>query len=200
MVRAKRITADPLIGAEKLNTDDDRRRVRRPLLPEESSRLVATAKAGKTLEGMTGLERALAYVLAAYTGFRRRSIQNLRVCDFDFTTNTVVLPAKAAKNRKTTAATPLHPAIAAAVYKVVKGLDSTDRVLPGLTKHASADAFKADLKAANILILDSLGRVVDFHALRGTFSTWLKDTGTNLCGQPEADAPLDPRLDSQHLF
>lgn len=194
LVRSQRVAINPLIGMEKLNAETDRKRVRRPLTPAECDRLVTAAKAGPVVEGMPGRERALAYVVAAYTGYRRRSLQSLRVCDFDFDRGTVTLPPKATKNGKVTNATPLHPSIIAAIRKAAAGLAPEERVLPRLTKHASADGIKVDLEAAGIPIKDSRGRVVDLHALRGTFSTWLKDTGTSLQDAQKLMHHSDPRL------
>jgi integrase len=190
------MATNPLIGAEKLNTDADRRRVRRPLTTDEFGRLVAAAKAGPVVEGTTGRERAIGYILAAYTGFRLRGIRYLRVRDFQFTIQTVTLPPEAAKNGKITAPTPLHPAIVEPLRKFVTGLGPNDRVLPRLTKDVSADGIKADLTAAGIPIVDDRGRVVDFHALRGTFCTWLKNTGTRLEDNQKLMHHSDPSLTS----
>ena len=181
LVKAKRLATHPLLGLEKFNTAIDRRRVRRPLLPEEFTKLVAAAKASqKTIAGMTGRQRALAYVLASRTGFRRRGIESLRVCDFDFVGESVVLPATSAKGKKTTPPTPLHPDVIAAVRKAANGLEPQDQLLPELSKKASAAGFKADLRAAGIPIIDERGLVADFHALRDTFCQWLKNGGVSL--------------------
>jgi integrase len=181
LVKAKRLATHPLLGLEKFNIAIDRRRVRRPLSPEEFAMLVAVAKAStKTVAGMTGRQRALAYVLASRTGFRRRSLQSLRVCDFDFTSEAVVLPARGAKGNKATPPTPLHPSVVAAVRKAMKGSEPQDHVLPELTKSASSEGIKVDLAAAGIPIADARGYVVDFHALRDTFCQWLKNGGVSL--------------------
>ena len=181
LVKARRLATHPLLGLEKFNTAIDRRRVRRPLLPEEFAKLVAAAKASqRTIARMTGRQRALAYVLASRTGFRRRGIESLRVCDFDFVGESVTLPATSAKGKKTTPPTPLHPDVVAAVRKAAEGLEPQDQLLPDLSKKASAAGFKADLQVAGIPIVDERGLVADFHALRDTFCQWLKNGGVSL--------------------
>ena len=45
--------------------------------------------------------------------------------------------------------------------------------------HPTTRTFHADLKAAGIALKDADGRVVDFHALRTTFVSWLNMTGAH---------------------
>lgn len=161
--------------------------MRRPLTSNEFWRLVAAAKAGPVVEGATGSERAMWYCVGAYTGFRRRGISELRVCDFDFTQDTVVLPPEADKGKKLTPPTPLRQEIIPALRKAMEGLGPLDRPFAKLTKHASADGIRADVEAAGIPIADTKGRVVDFHALRSTFAVFMKDGGVAL-------------VDAQHLM
>jgi integrase len=197
LVKTKRTATHPLLALDKFNTAVDRRRVRRPLSPEDFAKLVAAAKAStKIIAGMDGRRRALAFVLASRTGYRRRSLQALRICDFSFTENFVVLPAKDAKGQKTPPPTPLHPSVIAAVRKAAKGLGPQDRLLPELTKSASADGIKVDLQAAGIPIIDERGHVVDFHALRDCFSQWLKNGGVSLSDTQKLMHHSDPSLTS----
>jgi integrase len=197
LVKNKRMASHPLLALDKFNVSVDRRRVRRPLSPESFAKLVATAKVStKIIAGMDGKQRALAYVLASRTGYRRRSLQSLRVCDFSFTDNSVLLPAKGAKGQKTTPPTPLHPSVIAAVRKAAMGLGPQDRLLPELTKSASADGIKSDLAMADIPIIDERGLVVDFHALRDCFSQWLKNGGVHLSDTQKLMHHSDPSLTS----
>jgi hypothetical protein len=52
----------------RVNTQADRRHDRRALSQDEFARLVEAARNGKRIEGMTGPDRAMLYVLAAWTG------------------------------------------------------------------------------------------------------------------------------------
>ncbi|MBI3466436.1 MAG: hypothetical protein HY000_25770 [Planctomycetes bacterium] len=49
----------------------DRRHDRRPLSPEEFQRLIDAASGGPAIEAIPGSDRAMMYVLAAWTGFRK---------------------------------------------------------------------------------------------------------------------------------
>ena len=55
----------------------DRRHDRRALLPDEFTRLVNAAKAEPPVESIPGTDRAMMYVLAAWTGFRKGEIGSL---------------------------------------------------------------------------------------------------------------------------
>jgi integrase len=60
-----------------LNVRVDRRHDRRPLSTEEFQRLLGAARRGKRVEGISGTDRAMLYVLAAWTGFRKGEIGSL---------------------------------------------------------------------------------------------------------------------------
>jgi integrase/recombinase XerC len=82
LVRDRRTPMDPLAHLSRLNDQTDRRHDRRALSAEEFSRLVEAARAGKRIEGVSGRDRAMIYVLAAWTGFRRNEIGSLTVQSF----------------------------------------------------------------------------------------------------------------------
>ena len=65
----------------ELNVNADRRHDRRALA-EEFERLVAAAAAGKPIESIPGPDRAMMYVLAAWTGFRKGEIGSLTLRSF----------------------------------------------------------------------------------------------------------------------
>ena len=180
LVKTKRLEKNPLVCLEKLNPELTRKRVRRALSPSSLAKLVKAAVAGPVVECMSGQERGLAYLVSAYTGYRRRALASLRVIDFDLENSQVVLPATAAKNGKITPPTPLHPDPIATLRKAFAGLGPEDRPLGKLTKHVSADGFKLDMAAAKLPLVDGQQKVVDLHSLRGTFSTMLKNSGVSL--------------------
>ena len=47
------------------------------MLPEEFTRLVDAARTGPKVESISGVDRAMIYVLAAWTGFRKGEIGSL---------------------------------------------------------------------------------------------------------------------------
>ena len=79
LVRDGRTPLDPLAHLSQLNVLTDRRHNRRALSAEEFNRLVDAAGAGKHIQGISGRDRAMLYVLAAWTGFRRREIGSLTI-------------------------------------------------------------------------------------------------------------------------
>ena len=79
LVRDGRTPMDPLAHLSRLNVQTDRRHERRVLSAEEFRRLVEAARAGKRIQGVSGPDRAMIYVLAAWTGFRRSEIGSLTI-------------------------------------------------------------------------------------------------------------------------
>ena len=143
------MAANPLIGAEKLNTDKDQRHLQRPLTADEFGRLVAATKMGPVVEGMTGRERTIAYILAAYTGFRLRGIQYIPSPRFRLHRPDRNVPPGSCEKWQDHGPHALHPDIVAPFRKFVAGLEPNDRVLPRLTKDVSADGIKGDLTRAH---------------------------------------------------
>jgi integrase len=79
LVRDRRTLVDPLAHLSKLNVRADRRHDRRALSEDEFARLVDAARNGKQVEGISGPDRAMMYVLAAWTGFRKGEIGSLTI-------------------------------------------------------------------------------------------------------------------------
>jgi site-specific recombinase XerD len=78
LVRDRRNPHDPLVHLSRLNVSADRRHDRRALSAEEFRRLIEAARASSvTVENVSGLDRAMIYVLAAWTGFRKGEIGSL---------------------------------------------------------------------------------------------------------------------------
>lgn len=186
----------PIAKMEKLNIACDRRRIRRALTVSEFSKLVAAAKDGRQVGQMGGRERALAYICACYSGYRRGSLQSLCCSDFDLEAGTVNLPAAKAKGRKETPPTPIHPALLPTIRKALEGLEPDDRLLSNLTKHVSCRGFKLDMKAAGVPLIDKRGKIADFHGLRGTYATLLQQSGVGLSDAQKLMHHSTPKLTS----
>ncbi|MCC6126080.1 MAG: tyrosine-type recombinase/integrase [Pirellulales bacterium] len=78
LVRDRRTPVDPLLHLTRLNVKVDRRHDRRALSDEEFVLLVEAARTSKkTIEGISGPDRAMMYVLASWTGFRKGEIGSL---------------------------------------------------------------------------------------------------------------------------
>ncbi len=196
LARTRRVAFDPFEGLKALSEAADRRHVRRALSPEEAERLIeaartrplAQAQARRIHAGVTPAERlrltrlgetrALIYALALGTGLRRGEIQRLRWGDLDLERLRVTVPAASAKSRRDQSV-PLHPGLAATLRaSQPAGSAPTDAVVPP-GAFPAIRTFWADLEAARIPREDASGRVVDFHALRTTFVSWLAMQGAH---------------------
>ena len=157
---------NPLRHAAKAETKGKERRLRRALTQHEVDLLI----------GRSG-PRRLAYLLAIYTGLRRGEIKQLSWADVHLEAPKPYLEVRASttKNGKS-AILPLLPLLEQTLRDHFK------------TKHAhcskvfrlgvpSAKRLAEDLKACGIPVVDSIGRRVDFHALRHTFGTLLNKAG-----------------------
>ncbi len=102
LVRDRRTPSDPLAHLSKLNADADRRHGRRALSAEEFARLIAAAESGPAIESIPGPDRAMMYVLAAWTGFRKGEIGCLtrRSLHLEEEPATATVPACYSKRRR----------------------------------------------------------------------------------------------------
>jgi integrase len=80
--RDRRTNEDRLVHLTFLNADVDRRHDRRALSTEEFSLLLEAARDGKSVENISGPDRAMMYVLATWTGFRKGEIGSLTLRSF----------------------------------------------------------------------------------------------------------------------
>jgi site-specific recombinase XerD len=103
---------DPLHHLAMGNVKLDRRHDRRALSSDEMTRLVNATEAGPDVECVAGPDRAMLYVLSAWTGFRRRELSSLspRSFDLDGPTPAVTVQACYSKRRRADIV-PLHPAV-----------------------------------------------------------------------------------------
>jgi len=179
LISKKRMHQDPTVGLSKLNEDVDQRRDRRPLSDEEAQRLVEKTNASTTVfRGLTGLDRAVMYLVAQRTGLRRGELRSLTVRSFDLTSDppTVAVKAGNSKRRKKELL-PLTKETAQCLTTYLADRKPGDPVWPGYWWHRSAEMLRQDLLNAGIEPEDDEGRVVDFHGQRTTFITGLARAG-----------------------
>ncbi|NLX54392.1 MAG: tyrosine-type recombinase/integrase [Planctomycetaceae bacterium] len=77
LARDRRSPENVLEHLSRMNVRVDRRHDRRALTAEEFSRLIEAARTGSVIESIPGPDRAMMYVLAAWTGFRKGEIGSL---------------------------------------------------------------------------------------------------------------------------
>lgn len=172
---------DPLTNLRLLNAKADRRHVRRPLTPDELRNLVTiTETSRKTLCGIRGVDRAMFYRVAAYTGLRLSELCSLTPASFDLAAKTVSVAAAYSKHRRNDTL-PLHASLVERLRPwLATKTGSTLWTLSGRWWGTrAAEMLRSDLKRAGIAYADAAGRVVDFHALRHTFITSLARSGVH---------------------
>jgi integrase len=113
LVRDRRTPIDPLLHLSRVNVRTDRRHDRRALSSDEFARLITAARNGRAVESISGPDRAMMYVLAAWTGFRKGEIGSLtlRSLCLDADPPTATVDACYSKRRREDTQV-LHPEVA----------------------------------------------------------------------------------------
>lgn len=129
--RDRRAADDPLFHLSMLNTSVDRRHDRRPLSDDEFAKLIHAAETGPVVETIPGPDRAMMYVLAAWTGYRRRELSSLTLRSFnlDGPTPSVRVTAAYTKNKRTDEI-PLHAEVVKRLRAWVATWDEIDPDAP----------------------------------------------------------------------
>jgi len=121
---------------------------------------------------MDGEERAVLYLLAIQTGFRRNELAHLTGASFDLSKATVSLPAEFCKDRRD-ATQPITMALALRLAGFLAGKGSEDRVFRLNDEH-TAEMLQVDAAEAGLPMADEQGRALVFHSLRHTLRTELE--------------------------
>jgi integrase/recombinase XerD len=109
-VTHERLFRNPVASLKRVTIETDRRHDRRAITDEEFQRLIAAAEQGTEIEGMAGRDRAMLYLLATWTGYRRREFASLTLESLDLTCQTPSAKVRAAySKRRREDAVPLHP-------------------------------------------------------------------------------------------
>ncbi len=161
------------------NADTDQRRVRRACTPGELTLLIRAAENATVAMGMLGPDRAMAYRLAAGTGFRAGEIRSLTPESFDLDAQppTVTVAASYSKRRRDDTQ-PIRNDLAKTLQPWLSGKPSGEPVLPLPEK--AAKMMRVDLCAAGIDYQDDSGRMLDFHSLRHTYISRIVQSGASV--------------------
>jgi len=222
--RDRRTGDDPLYHLSMGNVKLDRRHDRRALSVDEMQRLVEAANAGPVVESMSGPDRAMMYILSAWTGFRRRAISSLTLRSFSFDGDPPsVLVAACYSKRRRADTMPLHLAVVEllrAWLATKSGIGPDDKLFnlrtPGGFWRKTAKMMQTDLQAARKKWLneDNLtdaeraareqsdfltyqnddGLFADFHANRHTFVSNLGKANVSLTMAQKLARHHDPKL------
>ncbi len=201
MFNNERLNRDPLKKVLLYNTRTDRRHDRRALAMDEFLLMYEAARTGPPVEGLKGMDRAMLYLLAAWTGFRKGELGSLTLRSFKLTMSnpTVTIQASYSKHRREDVQI-LHPDIVARflewleircpvnedeiLFPVSLASCGVERKTASMMEFdltsarnfwiagAESEEEKTQREASNYLkYCDSSGKFADFHALRHTFIT-----------------------------
>lgn len=173
-----RIRDNPIDGVSGLNVDQDLRHERRILTRPELETLVRSTEGGPDRWGMPGPLRAIAYRVAAATGFRANELRSLTPDRFrlDGPEPCILCAASSTKNRKA-ADQPLPLGLVEDLRAWLQDKPPGAQVFP--LHHETARAMRGDLEAAGIAYENDEG-IADFHSLRGYYVSALVRTGASI--------------------
>ena len=184
--KARRLPANPLVGIDRKNAEEDIRHPRRALLPDEFTSLVDSARtSGVEIQCFDGEQRARIYILSYMTGLRRKELGSLIPRSFALEAKPATLTVEAAcsKHRRKDIL-PVHAELIPLLREWLKGIQPDQPLFPMLAKRRTWLMVKKDLERAGIPYKDEQGRIADFHAAgRHTHITELLRNGASL---PEA--------------
>lgn len=182
LVRDRRAGDDPLAFIAMLNVAIDRRHDRRPISEEELKAIVNTANAGPVVLKMKGPDRAMLYMVAAYTRLRASELSSLTPASFDLDGHppTVTVQAGYSKHRRRDVL-PLHDSLVTLLRSWLAAKCASKPVWPGnwARNKAAGKMLQCDLERAGIQYRDEGGLYRDFHALRHTFITNMVKSGVS---------------------
>ncbi len=189
LVRDQRTNDDPLAHLARLNVKVDRRHDRRALMPDEFAKLIESAVSGPPIVCISGPDRAMMYVLSAWTGYRKKEIGSLtkRSLRLDDDPPTATIAAAYSK-RKRQDTQILHPEVVSRLRawletKTDHGPDDllfpVSGKVPGGTDRRTSKMMKLDLERVGIPYQDEDGLFADFHSNRHTFITSLEHAGVS---------------------
>ena len=200
LVKNDRLIRHPLLALGLFNADTDPRHARRPLSPEEFEYILEAAAKGGTVEGITGKDRRLFYILAAWTGFRKGELGSVTLRHFKLDGEYPTLTIRASYSKRKHEDTQfLHPDVVAEFNVWVDERNPapdeilfpvSDKSCPFERKtsvmvekdlasarfvwinEANSDEERAARESSDFLkYVDSHGKYADFHGLRHTFVT-----------------------------
>ena len=179
LYRDRRCRENTLIHLNGYNADTDRRRVRRDFTPTELRFLIRVAETGPSVMGMSGQDRAMAYRLAAGTGFRVSELSSLIPESFDLESSPPAVTVTAAySKRRRDDVQPIRLDLAELLRPWLADKRRRKPVLPLPDK--TAKMIRTDLNAAGISCRDEMGRVLDFHSLRHSYITNVVNSGASV--------------------
>jgi len=163
-----------------MNADVEAGRQRRALPPEEFAALIAAARQGLSVRRLSGEDRAMLYLVAAYTGLRESELFSLTPQSFDLDADPPMVTVEAGSSKRRRRDTlPVRPDLADLIREWLADKPAEGKLWPGGWWRHGAKMVRVDLAAAGIPFEDGTGRVFDFHALRHQFISNLAAAGVH---------------------
>ncbi len=223
LVTHERLPRNPLASLKRVSIETDRRHDRRSINDEEFRRLITAAEQGPPVQGLSGADRGMLYLVAAWTGYRRRELASLTLRSLVFDGKTPVVKVRAAySKRRREDEVPLHPFLVDRLKKWLatapkRGVDDPLFQLQTPKGHfrktstmmrkdlavarqqwiaeAETEQQRAERESSGFLkYVDEDGLFADFHANRHTFISNLSRAGVALAVAQKLARHSDPRL------
>jgi integrase len=177
--RSRRMAENPLVHLQGLNPETDIRRERRALDADELEKLLDAARRGAPYRGLSGKDRRLLYLVAAYTGLRVQELSSLEAESFDLSSRrpTVTVAAGYSKHRRKDVL-PLHACLVEELRPWLEGRKQGERLWPGTWWERSGEMIRRDLERAGVPHETPAG-IADFHGLRHTYLSRLASSGVH---------------------
>lgn len=185
LIATKHLSMNPLVGMQRMNAETDVRHRRRALTPEEFTRLVTSARESRIkIQGYSAEQRARVYLVAYYTGLRRKELSTLTPESFDLTASQPTLTVEAAASKRRREDTlPIHADLLGNLREWLPTYATGKPIFAKLDRKKTWLMVKKDLERVGIAYKTEAG-FADFHAAgRHTHITELLRNGTTL---PEA--------------
>lgn len=177
--------ASPLEGLKPYPEAVDLRRSRRILTDGELAKLVEAARScpAKGRAHFRGPERAVLYLVAAYTGLRAGELAELTPADFDLGGDPPVVTVRArdAKNKEAEPV-PLPAHLVDTLRPFLAGRGRGEKLWPGnwAANRKQRDYLARDLARAKVAEFDREGERVTFHSLKRRYVVRLIDAGAKI--------------------
>lgn len=173
--RQGRMAPSPIALMEKLNTETDDPRERRVITAKQFAALIRAADRGEPTHNLTGPDRAMLYMVAAYTGLRAAELASLTPAAFK--PGGIAVRASITKNKENVLQ-PISPDLAKLVQKWLQDRPVDQLLWSGKWYRRAAEMLRVDLGPAKIEYETPEG-VFDFHSLRATYVTNLCRSGVH---------------------
>lgn len=204
LVRTDRLQRDPLRTLSTINEEGDpRSRRRRALTAQEFELLIKAAEGGgdQTTDGVSGAQRGILFLTAAWTGLRRKELGDLLLSHLSLEGEPpfVHIPAASTKARRDDQPIPLHPYVAKKLvaWAKVRRRAGQANVFDLKTRSGqlrkTSKMMRLDCEAAGIPYVGDLG-TADFHSHRLAFITRLCRSCSDFSTIVSLSRHRDPKL------